>query len=442
MRSFRNAFVILVASAICLVVGSEQNWPGPSSVFKDRLGVAHETLLPSREIAVSIFVDATSSMRGYVAKGSLELPQQVRRLEETTRLVWNNVTSIRCYGFGTQAFAAPAGVACYSAVLRPDFFRLRKEQDYTKIESILSNLPEKGLTIVVTDLFEDSANLGVLFEAFKKSVFSHRLAVGIIASRAEFSGTIYDIGLAKGTRNWRGERPLYAIVIGQLGDVESYFVELSHGAVAENQLLILSGTLLGKPISWGSGSRTRTSGVSVDSEFIRVARGDLMSFGVVRLRNNNKCELDLKFDARRAPFRPGLNWSRLENKLRVKRFPKSSGAAEDVNFESDAITSRAAVGTASGTIVLNLAWLPKRIRPAGRDYIEEISLPVRSDMADFSVVPFVQGWSSTPDTGTAAAFDGSKTQYLSDFVLGLWKSLVQAENPDLGSVYVYFQPER
>jgi hypothetical protein len=59
---------------------------------------------------------------------------------------------------------------------------------------------------------------------------------------------------------------------------------------------------------------------------------------------------------------------------------------------------------------------------------------------DFSAYPFVRDWSTLPAPGQAANFDGTKTQYLDEFVSGLWKTLVQTEHPDLGSVYVYFQP--
>jgi hypothetical protein len=386
-------------------------WQGPASAFRDNLSGARDLPPPSKEITVRIYVDATSSMRGFVGRGAAGFPQQLQKLEQATHLIGPDIKAIQCFKFGTNPIQLPTG-PCYAAVLRPDFFMLPKAQDTTKIESVIAKFPEDSLTIIVTDLFEEQADLGTVFQAFRDEVFKRKgipdkkgesrpwPAVGIIAAKAGFNGPIFDIGLEKGTRNWVSDRPFYALVMGQPGDVTAYFSELARGAFPKDQLLILSGTLLKRAVSWDSASRLRTVGVSVDPDFISVERSG-GSFGVLRLQNDT-CELDLKLDTEQAPFHPRVDWSRVVVARQVRRFPRSAGPPEGVPLDDNAMTAainggKTDVRSLSATqtparkgdnpgrgngpgrnagepITLHLTWSPKHIRPAGRVYAEQILL--------------------------------------------------------------------
>jgi hypothetical protein len=234
---------------------------GPLESFRDAPSNARDLDAPSSEITLREFVDATSSMRGFVEHGATGLAQQLREMEQASRLAWPNVKKIECFKFGTEAIAEPPGSTCYSAVERQGFFRLRKDQDYTRIDPILRNSGgDKTLTIIITDLFEDESDLGSVFQSFKDSVFSRGLAAGIVGMRVGFNGMIYDIGLEKGKRQWLHNRPVYALVVGRVADIEAYFSELTPRIVPANQLLILSGTCLLRSISWGTSSKLRTVG--------------------------------------------------------------------------------------------------------------------------------------------------------------------------------------
>jgi hypothetical protein len=376
-------------------------------------------------------------MRGFLGPKATGFLEQLQKLELATRVVWSQ-TSTQCYKFGTKPIAVPAA-ACYSAAAKPGFFQLPHNEDFTRIESILVSLPENSLTIIVTDLFEDESDLGALFESFKDSVFRRHLAMGIVAMRAGFDGTIYDIGIEKGSRRWDGERPFYAVAIGKKPDVRAYFSEISHGTLPPDRLLIMSDDLLQRRVAWNSARRERTVGVTEDRGYIPV-QGDPTQFGVIRMQPvSGKCQLELRLDTTPSPFHPEIDWSRIDVQLTVKRFPRNGGKAEDFAF-GELLGASVSSARPNTPTILNLMWYPDRMTPKGLVHVERVHMQLGSESIKFSNHPFVQQWSATPVARAAGKFDGGKTQYLNEFVTGLWKSLVQVEHPDLGSIYIYFQP--
>jgi hypothetical protein len=422
---------------LCLIGQSRSaNLPGPSTVFQDSPSTARGLSVPSKEITVRLYIDATSSMQGFMAHPDGGFPEQIQKLEQAAHLVRSNLKGIECFKFGTKPVLLP-GPPCYANLMRPKLFALPRDQDFTKIEAVLTTMRGRAVTIIVTDLFEDQADMGVLLQNFKEHVFQSGLALGIVAQRAGFDGTIYDIGLEQGRRSWTKQRPYYALFIGQAGDIAEYFGALRSEGIPADHLLIFSGALLEKPISWATSKLVRSHNIAVDPSFIQVDPAN-SSFGVLRLQSDSECELDLQPLIRPTPFHPQIDWGRVEAAAQVRRFPRNSSAAEHVT--GDAVTSTLTFPQGEQKeIELFLTWTPKKIRPSGRVYVEQVLLRLGPEGTNFNNTTFVKDWSTTPEPGKAANFDGSKTQYLSELLTGLWNSVFQGQEMDLGSVYVYFQ---
>lgn len=403
-------------------------------------------------------------MGGFVGRKDSSFPDKLKILERAAHLFPSDTRTIRCAKFGLtvlQTVAPP----CYQAVLKPGFFALPKDQDKTKIEAVFSALPKDSLTIAITDLFEDEADQDSLFDSFATNVFKNRMALGIVAATAGFKGTIYDIGVDKGHREWDRDRPFYALVAGEPGNVEAYFAELASDIPREN-LLILSDIPLRKPVSWDNARLTVSNGVALDRSYIRVDESlkpkvQRVSFGVIRMQRDD-CRLDLTLDEEPVLFHPRILWNRVGVTTEVRRFSLNGPDAEGMSLDSGAVSSvvvpptspaKSGKGASPGEgrslkpeavqmqpPILRLSWQRPRIRPFGRVYVERVVLGIIPESADFSAFPFVKGLSATPERGKSNDFDGSKTQYLSELVAGLWKTLVQTEHPQLGSVYIYFEP--
>jgi len=376
-------------------------------------------------------------MRGFVARPGGGFLEEMQRLEQATHLLRSDFKGINCFKFGAKVIPLH-GTPCYANVLRPNFFALPKDEDKTKIETVIEHSHEGGLMIVVTDLFEDEANLGELYEVFKNFVFTSNLDLGIVAFRRGFDGVIYDIGPEHGHETWSHERPFYALVIGRSGDVADYLNELVSLGVKADRLLILSQELLQMPISWETSKPIKSSNISLDPSIVEVTSGP-RNFGVVRLHGGS-CSLDLQLNAKSAPYRPIIDWGKIVAEPRVRRLSRDFSNAVVVDVKSMGLDRRIIPDPSGEHPLLEFRWIPDNIHPPGNLYIEQVLFRVDRDAINFGNAKFVEEWSQTPAPGQPEKFDGGKTQYLSEFIVGLWRSILRISPSDLGSIYIYFQP--
>lgn len=437
--SLGSWFVRALACALCgLSLSHAANLPGPWKVFPGAQPAASAATHPSPEITLRVFVDATSSMRGFVTRNNSAFAADLQTLERAAHQMSSDLKATQCFEFGTKPIPAK-GPPCYEDVLHPSFFALPRDQDKTKIESVVSGVRnDDSLTVIVTDLFEDEADLGALFDVFKKYVFEADLSLGVVASKQSFDGEIYDIGPEHGSEHWAHSRPYYALVVGKSSNVTAYFTALQSVGIKEQNLLILSRRLLQQPVSWKDARPAASANVALDPSFIQVAPGE-GSFGVLRL-HEGECKLDLQLNAVPAPFRPSIDWNKVGHAPQIKRFLRNSSSTVTVDLNDGAVTVSIKPDQQGQHPLLQMGWTPDRIRPSGFVYVEQVMLRIDRDSTNFDQTPFIEEWNAIPAAGQAAKFDGGKTQYLSELITGLWQSLLRSEPPDIGSVYIYFQP--
>ena len=122
--------------------------------------------------------------------------------------------------------------------------------------------------MIVTDLYQDRADIGRIFQAIKSTVFPLKRSVGIVAVRSGFRGVIYDIGPRGLSQTWvsGGDaaryRPFYILVIGTRGNVAHYLDELfkrSHHTSPSHAILI-SPDVTSSLMEWNKTRRVETTG--------------------------------------------------------------------------------------------------------------------------------------------------------------------------------------
>jgi hypothetical protein len=382
---------------------------------------------------VKVYFDATSSMKGFVGpKAGTTFIGFVQKLEEVFSFAWRS-NSTECYKFGSS-ISRLSGNRCYMLPTQPGFYNLTGHDDITQIDKAIEQVgAAPSLSIIITDLYQNDADLGTLFQAFKRHVFSKNLSVGIAAMRSGFSGTIYDIGLGTASRNWQRERPFYAIVIGGKSDVVKYFQELSRppATVPTEQLVILSPDLLESLLAWSNSPRAEPRGIAEDPTLFTIAQSQY-PFGIVRLQRSDEiCSVKLRMERSASPFHPSLDWTKAGTQ--VSLFLERDGKAIPV---SDAQAVTASIGFSAGNNPLprmQVQWDPRRLI-RGKVYIADIR-PV-ADATLFRFPAFVSDW-SVPVSHPVDPFDGSKTQNLREFVMGLWRSMFEHHHPELGAYYIY-----
>lgn len=432
MRPCRRTLRVVGMLMAGLSASAAANTPPPQKIFK--VHTQPEVGEASRQIKVRLYQDATSSMAGFLnQRSNVGYKAVVQGLEQTITLSWPE-SHVECWKFGAQPTPLNAS-GCYLQADRPGFFGLHGKDDITRIDKITDQADPSNLQIILTDLYQDDADLGTVFQSVRQKVFARGLAVGIVALRSPFSGTIYDIGLYKASKIWKGDRPWYALVVGREPDIEQLFNQLAKPPmkIPADRLLILSVRLWQKPVTWQT-LVAEPNRVAEDPRLITVV-GSTVPFRVYRLQDSIQSGLKLRLPTTPATFRPTLDSSR----------PKAIRATIDTRLIAPGGAVAAPQGSATAEcsgVTISLTWNMKLLLHSP-EYAEVLSVEFDPDAIVFP--GFVTQWSVSladvlaADGPAAKEFDGSKTQNLTELVNGLWRMLVQQQGSELGAVYLYLR---
>ncbi len=209
----------------------------------DRAAVVGDDGEAGDEIRVDVYLDATTSMEGYVGAGT-EYAEFLRSLEEQLITTWGE-SDVAFYRFGTRVdsvgrdgfLSARTDLPFYRA---PDVFR------ETRIDSVLARTADDRLAVVVTDLFQDAGDTNALVSQIKDRVFGGGLALAVMAVESAFDGTVYDAPggayrYASDPTDPASGRPFYALVVGAPAQVERLLTTLEGTrGVRRDRVLVVS----------------------------------------------------------------------------------------------------------------------------------------------------------------------------------------------------------
>lgn len=191
-------------------------------------------LKQTENIKISVRVDATPSMRGYTSFASSQYIQALRSIDSVAYSSWAaNNSSVKYYQFGTRL--KEISKAGYIQAMSPGFYSgASPEFGVSQINAAIPKSQPDSLDIIVTDLYQKDSDVTLLQDKLNQSFLKQDYAVGILAMRSEFQGTVYSEGLAKGQFEYATTkqasnkfRPFYVLILGKYGNVKHFYEQLS-----------------------------------------------------------------------------------------------------------------------------------------------------------------------------------------------------------------------
>jgi len=199
-----------LAGAI-LLAGCSRPAPPPEDLFEAPVPACG--LSASEKLQVRVYVDASGSMQGFtVPQPTSRYVQFLQELRLGVGTRWG-AGQVQCFRFGERVAPIPNLLAG----LEPAFYQDRE----TRIDEPLGKADARALTILVTDLFQNNADVVALIEALRAKFMPARLALGIWGLRSEFDGRIYGVGPTSLNFVYRSKgdpktfRPFYLIAAGR-----------------------------------------------------------------------------------------------------------------------------------------------------------------------------------------------------------------------------------
>jgi len=204
---------LLVLTAL-IVVGCEGNGSGAKGPPAESFRAVSADSMPS---VVDVIIDATPSMQGFASSSEyrslVALSLANASLSETT---------VEYHRLTTAASGGIAEVKHKIQVTRRSFYG----QGNTKLERAISEADSDRLVVLVTDLFQTDADMNQVTEGLTRSILRDNQAVGLFGARFPFDGQVYDLGFERRSFSFKGERPLYGLVLGDPSAVSQYLKNL------------------------------------------------------------------------------------------------------------------------------------------------------------------------------------------------------------------------
>ncbi|WP_298737807.1 hypothetical protein [uncultured Chitinophaga sp.] len=231
---FLGGIVVLMTLGGCTAKDPEIKWD-----YSDKEVVGPPPQKTAR-IDLDVYLDATSSMEGFAVNDASIYSQFLDQLEASALSAWKN-TDARYYKFG-ESIRPVSRTEFLSAKNNPAFYHEKGIFTKTYIDSVVKRTDTSRLSVLVTDLFQDEGDVNAMVEKLKQKCFANGITVGIIGIRSAFDGKVFDVqGFPSGYTLKSSERPLYAIVFGNLYNTELLFESLkSKPFIKEEQFLIIS----------------------------------------------------------------------------------------------------------------------------------------------------------------------------------------------------------
>ncbi len=206
---------------------------------------------------VNVYLDGTLSMRGFAQPADGKFGQLLQELDLSLSSLGSR-DRIHYHRFGS-IIENVAQRPFYVAASQQSFFQGTVKYATTRIDTVFHNSPANGLTVVLSDLFEQNLDIAAVQEALRGAGFPEKASLGIWQWEMPFDGQIYDFELkSSGGRSYTGPRPLYMLALGPEEFLrkwqESMARTLSVGAA---NFLLLSRNLSSNPYSWFTVTQTQ-----------------------------------------------------------------------------------------------------------------------------------------------------------------------------------------
>lgn len=247
----------------------------------DDIECAEEATQTSETVNRDYYIDATPSMKGYIVgsdnKKEADLTRYVRSLKLISEAGFNMSPNgeehfwrvdVPLVEISKQEFEIEARKPYFYTL---DFYKqtdrlkdkyvaeeLEKHPKYgvAYFSQVIEHLNEKNLSIIVTDLYEDSSQVNRMTDLIYEKAFSCGLTMALICIDSEFNGKVYDVGeagdsFAYGTWGEVKYHPLFFLIIGMPSDVQKFSNNLQDGLKTEKieyNVDMFSDKYLAKPI--------------------------------------------------------------------------------------------------------------------------------------------------------------------------------------------------
>ncbi len=201
----------------------------------DVVGSRHQK---SDKIDIDIYIDATTSMEGFAVDINSDYSRFLDQLEASVLTAWKQADR-NFYKFG-QRIKPIDHNEFLSAKNDLNFYRENGIFLNTYIDSVVRRTNPERLSVLITDLFQDEADVNKMVDRIREKCFENGVMVGIVGITSKFNGKVFDVPVyPQGYFLQTNDRPFYAIMFGNPGNMEYLFESLKTLPIVQENYFIM-----------------------------------------------------------------------------------------------------------------------------------------------------------------------------------------------------------
>lgn len=206
-------------------------------------------------INISLNIDGSESMPGYLANGRGRYIETIKLLDRTFSLDTSGLNSsveyYRIGGFNKEKI----GRSVFLEAIEPGFYYDRRRVTSELAAAITPPKEGKELLVLITDLYQNEGDVTKLNKKIAENYLNQNrkgYAAGILAIRSEFEGRVFVVGSRGNDYNFSYDtegkppekfRPFYVIFLGPYQHILHYFEKLKRDggeSIANSEFTIFS----------------------------------------------------------------------------------------------------------------------------------------------------------------------------------------------------------
>jgi hypothetical protein len=462
----RTSLIFLIALALYFGGCKRNAYTPPPEIPSDQLPGLADSL------KVDVYFDATLSMQGFIVPGTNSYYQQtLPLLESAVDKGWSNGHA-KFYKFGSRIDELQGRGHLVAA--QSDFYNNPEFNKKTFIENVIDAASVENLTVIVTDLFQDNADVNLLTKRLKEKYIINNFAIGVIGIKSEFAGPIYDVGINNYKFDYKSNeadpesyRPFYVLLLGKHADIAHYYEMLEKSGLGNFPVknFVIFSSHLGNPVATFDGGKINTTNNLVEvSNLLSVSAKDgrIKQFRVRDAAKPASFSATLKYSP--LSYTVGSNPPALEPEItgwrcdpgKTDAAPKPGGEQAGTKGEGAEAGHEASkspvdapevsrtfqvksAGLSGSDLKFECALTPASLTGNGiycfRMILRPKEYPLPSWISEWDMnTRQIEEWKRNPRN-----FNGSTTFNLAHFLGDLWDTVVQTHRPKVAEVYCYIQ---
>jgi len=195
--------------------------------------IIFETQAVPKSIDIDIYLDATTSMKGYAKVKNSVYSKFLDELESGLRTSWSE-SNIKFFKFGT-GIREINREEYKSAEANDAFYSEKGIFEQTNIDKVIDKTSQDRVSLVITDLFQTEGDVLKVVEELKNRCLGKDIDLAILGIKSEYNGTIYDAKVPPFKLNTENnpelKRAFYAIIFGNGPNIEHLFKTLKQSSL-------------------------------------------------------------------------------------------------------------------------------------------------------------------------------------------------------------------